>query len=90
MGEARSEAIEAMDAHAMAASAGDLVCNHAALLDAIPATVLARLAIERGGLEPFGWHRCDYVPADHPFYGEPPSDHPDWRLSYRLTEEPRG
>jgi hypothetical protein len=57
---ARDEAIDAMMARGEALDMDYIPA--AKLLDAIPADVLARLAIEHGGLEPYVWP-ADVKPA---------------------------
>lgn len=59
---ARDEAIAAMNTAKWGDSRPRMYADHGRLLDAIPADVLAQLAIERGGLEgeQLGiWWACD-------------------------------
>lgn len=102
MGDARTEAVEAM-AHA-ACTPGepgscDLCKENAALqLDAIPTAALAALLRERGGLEQVGWGGCtehiDCTDDGHEWSlvhedgtGHLDPEHPQWPV-YRLSEEP--
>lgn len=56
-GDARAEAVEAMQWRLRQPFDVEDPAQVATLLDAIPTGVLARLAIERGGMEQVGWQR---------------------------------
>lgn len=60
-----------------------------ALLDAIPAGVLARLAVERGGLEVIGWAYSPYkrLALQYHLCRDEPAAHLHRQPVYRLTEE---